>query len=182
MSNFSHLLNVSKKVILETFSLIGLVDVLMFAGCFLVFALFYLLACIFVQVRFFIPQFFKFLAFIVLLASPVLLLWLGQNVLYKNDVSYTIAKRLEYSPTYLADGSVSNVGKRKIGHCYLIIEGLRNPSKKRYAIANAILPLKSYKYRIDGEIALGASVNFREVIDEFPYAFYREHVECYGGK
>lgn len=182
MSDFSHLLNISKRVILETFSLIGLVDVLMFLGCFLVFALLYLLACIFAQVRFFIPQFFKFLAFVVLFASPVLLFWLGQNVLYKNEVNYKIAKRLEYSPTYLADGKVINVGKRAIGHCYLIVEGLRNPSKKKYALANAILPLRSYHYRIDGEISLGDSVSFREVIEEFPYAFYREHIECYGGK
>lgn len=182
MSNFSHLLNVSKGVILETFSLIGLVDMLIFAGCFLVFALFYLLACIFVQVRFFIPQFFKFLAFVVLLASPILLFWLGQNILYKNQVSYKVAKRLEYSPAYLADGEINNIGRLAIGHCYFIVEGLRNPSKKRYAIANAILPLKSYKYRIDGNISRGGFVNFREIIDDFPYTFYRERIECYGGK
>lgn len=182
MSNFSHLLNISKRVILETFSLISLVDMLMFVGCFLVFTLFYLLACIFAQVRFFIPQFFKFLAFVVLLVSPVLLFWLGQNILYKNQVSYKVAKRLEYSPTYLADGEVSNIGKLEIGHCYFIVEGLRDPSKKRYAIANAILPLKSYKYRLDKGISRGGFVNFREIIDEFPYAFYREHIECYGGK
>lgn len=182
MNNFSHLLNVGKKVILETFSLIGLVDVLMFAGCFLVFSLFYFLACIFAQVRFFIPQLFKFLAFFVLLVSPLLLFWMGQNVLYKNEVTYKVAKRLEYSPTYLVDGVVRNVGKYTIGHCYLMIEGLRNPSKRRNALANAILPLKSYKYRINGKITPGASVSFREVIQDFPYAFYRESIQCYGGK
>lgn len=182
MNNFNHLLISSKKIILETFSLVGLVDVLMFVGCFLLFALLYFLACIFIQVRFFVPHFLKFLAFFVLFMSPVLLFWLGQNVLYKNEVTYKISKRLEYSPTYLADGIVSNIGKRVIGHCYLIVEGLRNPSKRRNVIANAILPLKRYKYRINGKIAPGDSVSFREVIQDFPYAFYREYIQCYGGR
>lgn len=93
-----------------------------------------------------------------------------------------MAKRLEYSPTYVADGVVSNVGRYKIGHCYLVVEVLRNPAKMKNVIANAILPLKTYQYRIDGPILRGDSVGFREVIPDFSYTFYREHVECYGGK
>lgn len=182
MSAFAHFLNTSKRVILETFSLIGLLDVLVFAGCFLVFALLYFLACIFDRVRFFIPQIFKFLAFSVLLLTPVGIYYLGQEVLYKHNVSYKVAKRLEYSPTYVADGTISNVGKWAIAHCVFIVEGLREPSSKKHTIANAILPLATYKYRIQQAIPVGDSINFREVIQDFPYAFYRERIECYGGR
>lgn len=182
MITLSHYLNISKRAILETFSLFGWMDVLVFIGCFLVFASLYFLACIFLQARFFIPQILKFFAFIVLLASPVFLFWLGQNILYKNEVNYKIAKRLEYSPTYFVDGVVTNVGRRDIGHCYLIVEGLRDPVKMKNVIANAILPLRTYRYRISGQIPRGSSVNFREVINEFSDTFYRESIECYGGK
>lgn len=182
MNHLSPFLYASKKAVLETLSLLGLMDVLIFVGCFLVFVLFYFLACACSQMRFFIPQFLKCLAFLVLLIAPVLLLWLGQNVLYKNETTYQFAKRLEYSPTYLADGMISNVGRLAIGHCYLIVEGLRNPSNKRNIVANMISPLKKYKFRINQKIAVGDSVKFRHVIEDFPYLFYREFVQCYGGK
>ncbi|MCE3046696.1 DUF2393 family protein [Helicobacter kayseriensis] len=182
MGSLNHWVHSAKEVIVDTFSLLSYFDLLVFGGCFLVFVLFYFLSCIFSRVRFFIPQILSILAYMVLLATPVIVFWINQNIFYKNRVEYIMAKRLEYSPTFYVDAKIYNQGKLKIGHCYFVLDVLRSSNTLKNQMLNMLLPYKRYKYKISQGIQVGESVTFQKTINQFPYQTYQMKINCYGGK
>lgn len=182
MGRLNHWAYSAKEVIVDTFSLLSYFDFLIFLGCFFVFVLFYFLSCIFNRVRFFIPQTLKFLSYVVLLATPIIIFWFNQKIFYKSRVEYVMAKRLEYSPTFYVDAKIYNQGKLKIGHCYFVLDVLRSSNTLKNQMLNMFLPYKRYKYKISQAIQVGESVIFQKTINQFPYQIYQMKINCYGGK
>lgn len=181
MEGLNHWINGAKEAILDTFALLSYIDLLIFAGCFLVFVLLYFLSCIFARMRFFVPHFLKLCAYIVLLATPFVLLWVNQNILYKSEVEYAMAKRLEYSPSFYVDARIYNRGKLKISRCYFMLDVLRESSTFKNKILNFLTPYKRYKYEILQEIEVGQSQTFQKTINNFPYKIFEMSLSCYGG-
>ncbi|WP_027327454.1 DUF2393 family protein [Helicobacter pametensis] len=182
MNTLSQWIYQAREGIIQISSLLSYFDLLIFFGCFLLFALLYIVACILARVRFGIPQFFKVCAWSVLLATPIFIVWINQNILYKNRVEYKMAKHLEYSPTFFVDGLVYNEGRGQIGKCFFVLDILRPSDSWKHKILNAFLPYKQYKYEIAQEIKQGKSQDFQITINQFPYKLYQMRVECYGGR
>ncbi len=178
----NHWIDLARRVIVETFSLFGLFDFLIFSASFLVFVLLYFLACLSANVRFFVPQILKFFAFLLLLGSPVGLFYVNQNLLYKIEVDYKMAKRLEYSPTFFIDATISNLGKAEIKQCFFVLKILREGKDYRAILLNKLKPIKSYEYPIKRSIPIGGKISYTQTINDFPYRFYDYSISCFGGK
>lgn len=182
MESLSHFVHSLREGIITAFSLVSFFDFLIFLCCFLVFVLIYFLACMLVNARFFISQILKTIALMILLATPVVLLYVNQNILYKTKVEYKMAKRLEFSPTFFLDATLKNIGRKEIAKCYFVLKVLRESKSYKSRILNHILPLKVYQYPIQNFIPRGGSLDYSKTINDFPYQTYQYSISCYGGK
>lgn len=171
-----------KFFFVEGFGLFSPLDWVVFGGCFTVFVLVYFLTCLLRNVRFFIPQILKFLAFCIFIGSPLGVYYLNQEVLYKHQVHYKFIKQFEYSPTFFVDGEIENIGSREIGKCYFVIKILRDESRMIDRVLNYLKPLKILTYPIDKKIAVGEREPFNHTFNDFNYPIYQTQVFCYGGR
>lgn len=171
-----------KFFFVEGFGLFSPLDWLVFGGCFIVFVLVYFLACLLRNVRFFIPQFLKLIAFCIFIISPIATYYINQEILYKNEVHYKFLKRLEYSPTFFVDAEIQNLGTRTIGKCYFVVHVLREEKNFKNKILNCMRPITTLKYEIDGPILSGERKSFNHTFNRFNYPLYQTQLYCYGGK
>lgn len=172
----------AKDFFLSILSILTPFDFLIFVICFVVFICLYMIACLLARVRFFIPQFFKLLAYLVFFSIPVGMYYVSQLYFYKAQITYKMNKSLEYAPSYFVDADVKNVGKREIGKCVYILNAIRNPAYPRNQILNFFSPLHTYRYEFDVTLKVGESQNFKTTFNDFDYKHYESKVYCFGKK
>lgn len=157
-------------------------DFIVFGICFVVFVCLYFVGCLLARVRFFIPQFFKLLAFLVFVCIPVGMYYASQSFFYKTQTNYRMNKPLEYAPAYFVDVDVKNIGTKEIGKCVYILRAIRNPKYPKNQILNFFSPLHTYRYEFKTSLKVGQTQNFKATFNEFDYKYYESKLYCFGKK
>lgn len=173
---------VARDFFLSILSVLTPFDFLIFVICFVIFVCLYVIGCLLARVRFFIPQFFKLLAFLVFFSIPVGMYYVSQIYFYKTQVTYRMNKSLEYAPAYFVDGDVKNLGVREIGKCIYVLKAIRNPAYPKNKILNFFSPLHTYRYEFKAPLKVGQTQNFKATFNEFDYKYYESKVFCFGKK
>ncbi|ANV98660.1 hypothetical protein BBW65_07550 [Helicobacter enhydrae] len=169
-----------RDVFLSVFGRFAAFDFALLTVCFLVWILVYFLACLMRNVRFFIPQFFKLIAFCIFVSIPFVINYVQKNIFYPVQVEYKYAQQMQYSPVFFADVEVQNIGKRTIKQCEFAIDILRPKGKKINELLNMIKPLKTFTYSFKKEIRVGQSGNFEHTFQSFNYKNYQKRLTCFG--
>lgn len=182
MEIIHHAITNAKAFFLGMFSVLTYYEFLVFGVLYLVFVCVYFLGCLLMKVRFFIPQFVKFIALIIFFAIPVLMYYYSQEYLYKTSTQYAMNKPLEYAPAFFVDGIVKNIGHREIGKCVYVIEAYRNPAYPKNKILNFFTPLYTLKYEFKAPLKVGQSQNFKHTFNNFKAKYYETKVYCFGKK
>lgn len=172
----------AKDFFLSILSILTPFDFLIFLICFIVFVCLYMIGCLLARVRFFIPQFFKLLAFLVFFATPVGMYYVSQEFFYKTQANYRMNKSLEYAPAYFVDAEIKNIGKREIGKCVYVLNVIRNPIYPKNKILNFFSSLHTYRYEFDTSLKAGQTQNFKTTFNDFDYKHYESKVFCFGKK
>lgn len=170
----------AKDFFLSILSVLTPFDFLIYIICFVVFVCLYLIGCLLARVRFFVPQFFKLLAYLVFFSIPVGMYYVSQHFLYKTQVNYRMNKSLEYAPAYFVDADVKNIGTREIGKCVYVLKAIRNPLYPKNKILNFFSPLHTYTYEFKTSLKVGQTQNFKTTFNDFDHHYYESKVFCFG--
>ena len=144
-----------------------LYDYILFGASFVLFILFIILAII-LRERLKTALFFILLSFAVLLLGPTVGYIELHKYLYKNSVTLTENKRLEFAQAVVIKGSVKNLSRFDFKECVVNV-ALYKVTQNKYK--NYVLRFKPLKKRsiVIKEIPKGSSKEFKLIVDPFTY-------------
>ncbi len=143
-------------------------DYILFGSVFVLFILFIVLGII-LRKRIALAVFLIFLAFATLLLAPTLGYVEMHKFLFKNTITLTSQKRLEFTQAIVVKGSITNNSKFNFNSCKITARAYK-VSKNKYK--NYILKFKTIKKAsiVEENITKGQTRDFKLFIEPFTYS------------
>lgn len=170
-----------KALFVQMVSYFSIYEIAILLSIFFIFIMLFTLGLL-LRGRKFVAGFFITLSIAVIFATPFILQFAMQEILYKIDVKITNAYPMQFTKGFFVASEVSNNGKIPINECLVSVNEVREESNSIIKIINRIFPKSSSHTSVDIDIDINETKHFSVIVPQIqakePF-LYQIFVDCY---
>jgi len=114
--------------------------------------------------------FLVLLAFIIIIAGPIVGYQYIHATLYKTEVSNLIIKKLEFSEAVVIKGSIKNLGKQRLINCQTSAKAYKGATNFLEEYVNPLKPFQKVSILKEVNLDINDSIDFKLMLEPFTYS------------